>query len=124
MFDRCSINGICHYDYHNFEALTDNGNGINFAIDYGKISHGINFIFLETKKHDIKSTHLKIVDSALAGVAQLIEFGLQTTGLPVRFPVRARVWVAGQVPNGGHIRGSHTVMFLSLSFSLPSPLSK
>ena len=46
--------------------------------------------------------------------------GLQTKGLPVWFPVRAHAWVAGQVPNKGHIRGNHTLMFLSLSFpSLP-----
>ena len=50
--------------------------------------------------------------------------GLQTKGLPVRFPVRAHAWVVGQVPSRGHMRGNHTLMFLSLSFSLPSPLSK
>ena len=32
--------------------------------------------------------------------------------------------VAGQVPSREHVRGNHTLMFLSLSFSLPSPLSK
>ena len=30
----------------------------------------------------------------------------------------------GQVPSGGHARGNHTLMFLSLSFSLLFPLSK
>ena len=50
--------------------------------------------------------------------------GLQTKGLPVPFPVRAYAWVAGQVPSWGHIMGNHTLMFLSLSFSFPSPLSK
>ena len=49
---------------------------------------------------------------------------LQTKGLPVRLPVRACAWVAGQVPSGEHTRGNHTLMFLSHSFSLPSPLSK
>ena len=29
---------------------------------------------------------------------------------------------AGQVPSREHLRGNHTLMFLSLSFSLPSPL--
>ena len=43
---------------------------------------------------------------------------------PVQFPVRAHACVAGQVPSGGHMRGNHTLMFLSLSFSFPSPLSK
>ena len=35
-------------------------------------------------------------------------------------PVRAH---AGQVSGGGHTRGNHTLMFLSLSFSLPYTLS-
>ena len=50
--------------------------------------------------------------------------GLRTKGSLVQFPIRAHAWVAGQVPSGGHMRGNHTLMFLSLSFSLPSPLSK
>ena len=49
---------------------------------------------------------------------------LQTKGLLVQFPVRAHAWIVGQVPSGGHVRGNHTLMFLSLSFSLLSPLSK
>ena len=47
---------------------------------------------------------------------------LRLKELPVWFPVRTHVWVAGQVPRRGRTRGSHTLMFLSLSFSLPSPL--
>ena len=50
--------------------------------------------------------------------------GLWIKGSPVRFPVRAHAWVAGQVPGEGYTRGNHTLMFLSHSFSLPSPLSK
>ena len=50
--------------------------------------------------------------------------GLQTKALWVRFPVRAHTWVAGHVPSGGRTRGNHTLMFLSLSLSFPSPLSK
>ena len=49
---------------------------------------------------------------------------LQSKGLPVRFPVRAHAWVASQVLSRGHVRGKHTLMFLSLCFSLLSPLSK
>ena len=49
---------------------------------------------------------------------------LRIKGSLVRFPVRVHAWVAGQVPSGGRERGHHTLMFLSLSFSLPSPLSK
>ena len=50
--------------------------------------------------------------------------GLQTKGLLVRFPVRAHAWVAGQVPGRGHMRGNHTLLFLFLSFSFLSLLSK
>ena len=49
---------------------------------------------------------------------------LQTKGSSVRFPVRAHAWVEGQVPSWGFVRGNHPLMFLSLSFLLPSPLSK
>ena len=61
---------------------------------------------------------------ALAGVAQWTEHRLQTKGSQVQIPVRAHAWVAGRVPSGGHVRGNHTWMLFSLSFSLPSPLSK
>ena len=57
-------------------------------------------------------------DIAQAGVAQWIERGLGTKGSLVGFPVRAHAWVVGQVPSGGHVRGNHTLMFLSLLFSL------
>ena len=49
---------------------------------------------------------------------------LQTRGLPVHFLVGAHAWVAGLVPHWGRVRGNHTMMFLSLSLSFPSPLSK
>ena len=42
-------------------------------------------------------------------------------GSLVLFPVRAHV-VACQVPGGGRSRSNHTLVFLSLSYSLP-PLS-
>ena len=48
--------------------------------------------------------------------------GLQTKGLPVEFPVRAHAQVAGQVPSKRCKRGNN-MMFFSLPFSLPSPLS-
>ena len=51
-----------------------------------------------------------------------LSVGQQTKGLPVRFPVRAHAWVVGQVPSWGRMRGNHILMFLSLCFSLPSPL--
>ena len=54
----------------------------------------------------------------------VLSTSLQTKGPQDRFPVRVHAWVAGEVPKRGHMRGNHTLMFLSLSFSLPSPLSK
>ena len=52
---------------------------------------------------------------------------LQIKGWLVQFPVREHAWVMGQVPSWGHVRGnqriSHTSVFLSLSFSFPSPYS-
>ena len=45
--------------------------------------------------------------------------GLNIKGLPVQFPVRAHAWVAGQVPSRGRVRGNHTLVFVSLSPSLP-----
>ena len=50
--------------------------------------------------------------------------GLGTKGSPVQFLIRAHAWVAGQVPSREHSRGNHTLIFLSLSFSLPPILSK
>ena len=50
--------------------------------------------------------------------------GLWTKGLQVPFPVRAQALVSSQVPSRGHMRGNHTLMFLSLSFSFPYPRSK
>ena len=47
---------------------------------------------------------------------------LRIKGLPVEFPVRAHAWITGQVPSTGPVRGNHTLTFLSLFFSLPSPL--
>ena len=38
---------------------------------------------------------------ALAGVAQWIKCHLRTKRLQFGFPVRAHVWVSGQVPVGG-----------------------
>ena len=55
---------------------------------------------------------------ALADVAQQIEHGLITEGLLVQFPVGTCAWVVGQDPSEGHVRGNHTLMFLSLLLSL------
>ena len=44
---------------------------------------------------------------------------LRAKGSPVRFSLKAHAWVVGQVPSRGSTRGNHTLMFLSLSPSLP-----
>ena len=75
-------------------------------------------------KFEIEKLKKQTNKKHLAGVAQWIEHGLRTKGSLVRFPVRAHAWVAGQVPSGGQVRGNHILMFLSLSFSLHSPLYK
>ena len=51
-----------------------------------------------------------------------LSIGLWMKGFLTPFPVRAHAWVVGQVPSRGRVRGNHTLMFLSLSFSLPSSL--
>ena len=48
---------------------------------------------------------------------------LQTEMLPVQFPVRARAWVAGQVPSWGMREATYHCFSPSLSPS-PPPLSK
>ena len=58
--------------------------------------------------------------TALAGVAQWIECKPVKQGVTCSIPSQAHAWVAGQVPSRGRTRGSHTLMFLSLSFSFPS----
>ena len=62
---------------------------------------------------------VKKLKIALAGVAQWSERRPANQRVAVQFPVRAHVWVAGQVPSRGRMRGNHTLMFLSLSPSLP-----
>ena len=45
--------------------------------------------------------------------------GLQTKRSPVRFPLRAHAWVAGQVPNLGRVRGNHSLHLSNIDVSLP-----
>ena len=67
---------------------------------------------------------------ALAGVAQWIEHWRANLKVASLIPDRVHARVAGQVPSWGRARRnrlvclSQTSMFLSLSFSLLSPLSK
>ena len=61
---------------------------------------------------------------ALAGVAQWLSTSLWSKGSPVWFPLRSHAWVVDQAPSRACVRGNHTLMFFSLSFSLPSRVSK
>ena len=49
-----------------------------------------------------------------------LSVGLRSKGSRVRFPVRVHAWVEGQVYSRRPVRDNHTLVFLSLSFSLPS----
>ena len=52
--------------------------------------------------------------------------GLRTKRSPVRFPVRAHAWAAGQVPSWGHARGNWQPIDVSLTqqcFSVSLPVS-
>ena len=62
--------------------------------------------------------------SALAGVAQWMERWLANQRVAGSIPSQGTCLDWGPGPSWGHMRDNHTLMFLSLSFSLPSPLSK
>ena len=60
---------------------------------------------------------------ALAGVAQWIEYWPVKLGVAGSIPSQGTCLGCGQGPQwGAYSRGNHTLIFLSLSFSLPSPL--
>ena len=66
----------------------------------------------------------KIQYSALAGVAQWIEHQPANQSVTGLIPSQGTCLGCRPGPSWGCTRGKHTLMFLSLSFSLPSPLSK
>ena len=72
----------------------------------------------------VRDFKFKKQHAALAGVAQWIECGTVNWGITSLVPVGVQVWVVGQVPGGEHVGGNQTLIFLSLSFSFPSPLFK
>ena len=72
----------------------------------------------------ILMNHVKITYQPWLVWLSGLSAGLPTKGLSVQFPVRAHACVGGQVPNLGCGGGGHTLLFLSLSFSFPHPLSK
>ena len=60
----------------------------------------------------------------LAGVAQWVELQPANQKAAGLIPSQGTCLGLGQVPSGRHMRGNHTLMFLSLTFSFSSPLSK
>ena len=78
----------------------------------------------EDEKKVSEKEFSKMIKKSILGWLSGLNDGLWTKGLLVWFPVREYAWVAGQVPDRGHRRGNHTLIFLSVCFSLPSPLSK
>ena len=70
---------------------------------------------------------LRVEESALASLAQLLGVVPQTQRSPVRFPVRAFAWVVGLVPGRGPYRRQPVdVSFACQCFplSIPSPSLK
>ena len=67
---------------------------------------------------------IKKYKSALAGVAQWTEHQPVNQRVVGSIPNQGTCLGWDQVPSWGCVRGNHTLMFLSLSFSLPPPLSK
>ena len=78
------------------------------------------FYYLRTVYYSEKDIKTSTEQSWLVGLSGF-SASLRTKGLLVQFPVRAHSWVAGQDPSRGHARGNHTLMFLFLTFSHPSP---
>ena len=68
--------------------------------------------------------NLKSAFSALAGVTQWIEHQPVNQRVASSIPSQGSCLGCGPGPQWGHVRGNHTLMLLSLSFSFSSPLQK
>ena len=87
--------------------------------------HMVSFIYGIKKKRERERRK----ERALASVAQWVEHWPADQRSPVQFLVRAHAWLAVQDPGWEHNEAtnqclSRTLTFISLSFFLPSPLSK
>ena len=72
--------------------------------------------------HNIAYAGIKKKQQALAGVAPWTEHQTGKQRVPSLIPSRGTGLGCGPGPQRRHMRGNHTLRFLSLSFSLP-PLS-
>ena len=83
-------------------------------------------ILIKERKGEMKQRIVFLKKSVSPWLVWLsgLSVGLWTERSMVWFPVNTHTWVVGQVPIGGRVWGNHTFMFLSLSFSFPSSLSK
>ena len=71
------------------------------------------------------ANYFKIAEFALAGVAQWIEHWPTNQRVAGSIPGQSTcLGLQARSPVGEHMRGNYTLMFLSLSFCLSSPLSK
>ena len=98
----------------------------NIHISMNYIHHIKNF---KDKNHmiiriDAKKAFGNIQHSDLADVAQWIERGTVNQRVTGLIPRQGTGLSCGPHPHRWHARGNHTWMFLSLSFSFPSPPSK
>ena len=72
------------------------------------------------KKKLLYFSYIKSNIIALAGVAQWIDCWPVNLMLD-RFPVRALVWIAGQVPSWGHVGGNWSISHIIVSLPLFLP---
>ena len=67
---------------------------------------------------------VKRIDGALAGVALWIEYRPANQRVAGSIPGQGTCLGYGLSSQRGHSRGNHTLMFLSLPFCFPSPVSE
>ena len=115
---------ICIYCLLLHENGGAKGKGICFLSLLDPIKIYLSNCIVLTRVAEIKQTDknvcIKILTTALAGVAQWIEHQPANQRVSVQFPVRTHAWFAGQVPmlQGEHEKQPHTDVSLPL---FPSP---
>ena len=74
--------------------------------------------------HEVPFPASKTEMKALAGVAQWIEHGPANQRVTGSIPSQGTCLGCRPSPQWGCVRSNHTLMFLALSFSFPSPTSE